>query len=81
MKTNLDSTRFLTTKQLSGLLGIPEGTLRQWRCSEVGPKWHKLRGSVRYNKTEVENFLHESERLPSVRAHMAEDFVSISPQR
>jgi hypothetical protein len=35
--------RFLTTKELSKLLGIPEGTLRQWRCAEVGPKGHKLR--------------------------------------
>lgn len=70
--------RFLTTKQLSQLLEIPEGTLRQWRCSEVGPRWHKLRGSVRYDKTDVENFLHESERTPSVRAHMEEDLVSIS---
>jgi Helix-turn-helix domain len=81
MSTNLESTRFLTTKQLSDLLGIPEGTLRQWRCSEVGPKWHKLRRSVRYDKTDVEIFLHESERIPSVRAHMEEHLVSVSSQR
>ena len=80
MNTN-DLTRFLTTKQLSDLLGIPEGTLRQWRCSEVGPKWHKLRGSVRYDKNDVENFLHDCERIPSVRAHMEEHLVSISSQR
>jgi predicted DNA-binding transcriptional regulator AlpA len=81
MNTALDSTRFLTTKELSKLLGIAEGTLRQWRCSKVGPKWHKLRGSVRYDKTDVENFLHESERIPSVRAHMEEHLVSVSSQR
>jgi hypothetical protein len=81
MSTNHDSPRFLTSKELSRVLGIPEGTLRQWRCSEVGPKWHKLRGSVRYDKTDVESFLHESERIPSVRAHMEEHLVSISSQR
>jgi hypothetical protein len=81
MNTALDSTRFLTTKELSKLLGIAEGTLRQWRCSEVGPRWHKLRGSVRYDKTDVESFLRESERIPSVRAHMEEHLVSVSPQR
>jgi hypothetical protein len=32
-------------------------------------------------KTDVEYFLHESERIPSVRAHMEEDLVSISSQR
>ena len=81
MNTTLESARFLSTKELSGLLGIPEGTLRQWRCSEVGPKWHKLRGTVRYDKADVENFLHESERIPSVRAHMEEHLVSVSSQR
>ena len=81
METTRESARFLSTKELLKLLGIPEGTLRQWRCSEVGPKWHKLRGSVRYDKSDVENFLHESERIPSVRAHMEEHLVSVSSQR
>jgi predicted DNA-binding transcriptional regulator AlpA len=82
MNTALDSARFLTTKELSKLLGLPEGTLRQcWRCSEVGPRWHKLRGSVRYDKSDVESFLHESECIPSVRAHMEEHLVSVSSER
>jgi hypothetical protein len=55
-KVDMVSARFLSTKELSELLRIPEGTLRQWRCSEVGPKWHKLRGSVRYDRTDVESF-------------------------
>jgi predicted DNA-binding transcriptional regulator AlpA len=81
MNTTPDTTRFLSTEQLSKFLGIPQGTLRQWRCSGVGPKWHKLRGSVRYDKTDVENFLHESERNPSVRANTEENLVSVSSQR
>jgi len=72
---------FLNTKQLSELLEIPEGTLRQWRCSGVGPQWFKLRGSVRYDMEHVDRFIHESERIPSVRAHMEERLVSVSTAR
>ena len=70
--------KFLNTRQLSELLDIPEGTLRQWRCSGVGPRWHKLRGSVRYDMQHVDRFIHESERIPSVRAHMEEHLDSVS---
>ena len=75
------SRKFLNTKQLSELLDIPEGTLRQWRWSGVGPSWHKLRGSVRYDMSHVEKFIHESERIPSVRANMEEHLVSVQTVR
>jgi hypothetical protein len=65
--------KFMNTKELSALLDIPEGTLRQWRCSGVGPKWHKMRGNVRYDESVVEEFIHQSERIPSVRALMEEN--------
>jgi hypothetical protein len=70
--------KFMSTKELSMLLEIPEGTLRQWRCSGVGPKWHKMRGSVRYDWAQVEEFIHQSERIPSVRAIMEGNLDSIS---
>ena len=73
--------RFLDTKELSLLLDIPEGTLRQWRSSGVGPKWHKMRRSVRYDSSEVELFIHQSERIPSVRAFIEENLVSIPTAR
>lgn len=69
--------QFLSTKELSRVLDIPEGTLRQWRCSGVGPRWHKLRGSVRYDMEHVDRFIHESERNPSVRAITEEYLVSV----
>ena len=81
MSKTLLARKFMSTKELSALLDIPEGTLRQWRCAGVGPKWHKLRGSVRYDEREVEEFIHQSERIPSVRAHMEEDLVSVSTAR
>jgi hypothetical protein len=70
--------KFMNTKQLSILLEIPEGTLRQWRCSGVGPKWHKMQRTVRYDRAEVEQFIHQSERIPSVRAITEEQLVSLS---
>lgn len=70
--------RFLSSKEVAELLSIPEGTLRQWRCQGVGPKWHKLRGSVRYDTEHVDQFIHESERTPSVRAYTEERLVSVS---
>jgi predicted site-specific integrase-resolvase len=73
--------KFMNTKELSTLLEIPEGTLRQWRCSGVGPKWHKMRGSVRHDESEVERFIHQSERIPSVRAITEEHLVFISTAR
>ena len=73
--------QFLSTKELSRVLDIPEGTLRQWRCTGVGPKWHKLRGSVRYDREHVDRFIHESERIPSVRAITEEHLVPISTAR
>ena len=70
--------KFLNTKDLSTLLDIPQGTLRQWRCYGVGPKWHKMQRSVRYDRAEVEQFIHQSERIPSVRAITEEQLVSLS---
>lgn len=46
MRSMVTPRKFLSTKELSKLLDIPEGTLRQWRSSGVGPTWHKLRGGV-----------------------------------
>lgn len=73
--------RFVTTKELSEMIPIPEGTLRQWRCSRVGPKWYKVRGRVFYDLNEVEEYLHESQRGPSVRAHIGERNGSFSKGR
>jgi hypothetical protein len=78
MHTNTTAKKFMTTKELSILLEIKEGTLRQWRCSGVGPRWHKMRGKVRYDTAEVELFIHQSERIPSVRAITEEHLVSLS---
>lgn len=62
----------LTAKQLSLMLGIPEGTLRYWRNVGLGPVWHKLEGSIRYDVRDVEAYVESNRRIPSVRAYMEE---------
>jgi hypothetical protein len=64
--------KLLTAKQLSLVLGIPEGTLRYWRNVGLGPVWHKLEGSIRYDVRDVEAYVESNRRIPSVRAYMEE---------
>ena len=48
----------LTPKEASEFLGIPEGTLAQWRSQRRGPQYVKLEGRlVRYRITDVEAYL------------------------
>lgn len=64
--------KLMTAKQLSLMLGIPEGTLRYWRNVGLGPVWHKLEGSIRYDVRDVEAYVESNRRIPSVRAYMEE---------
>ena len=75
-EANKMAIQFLTGKQLSKMLGIPEGTLRYWRNVGLGPVWHKLEGSIRYDLADVEAYVQSSRRVPSVRAFMEQRFVS-----
>jgi len=69
--------QLLTGKQLSTMLGIPEGTLRYWRNVGLGPVWHKLEGSIRYALEDVEAYVESSRHIPSVRAFMEERHGSL----
>lgn len=64
--------QLLTSKQLAQMLSIPEGTLRSWRATGIGPVWHKLEGSVRYDVDDVSRYVERNRRIPSVRAFMEE---------
>ena len=52
----------LKAKELAAALHVSERTLRRWRGSGVGPKFHKLFGCVRYARTNVEVWLGSRER-------------------
>ena len=62
----------LKSKEVAHMLSIPEGTLRYWRNVGIGPVWHKLEGSVRYDVDDVSRYVEKNRRIPSVRAFMEE---------
>lgn len=62
----------LTSKSVSEMLSVPQGTLRYWRKVGIGPKWLKLEGSIRYDLADVLAYIDRGRRTPSVRANMEE---------
>jgi hypothetical protein len=61
--------QLVSTKELSEIWGVPEGTLRYWRCAEIGPTYVKLGGRIKYDLADVERYVRANKRMPSVRAH------------
>ncbi len=57
----------LTPREAAEFLGVPQGTLAQWRSQRRGPPYIKLEGRlVRYRHTDLENYL---------KSHMVETHV------
>jgi DNA-binding transcriptional MerR regulator len=67
-----DSVQLLRSKEVAAMLSVPEGTLRYWRNVGLGPVWHKLEGSIRYDVDDVSRYVETNRRIPSVRAYMEE---------
>lgn len=59
---------FLTDKQVSQRIGIPVATLRRWRLNGTGPRYNKFGRSVRYNASEVVDYIERT-----VAAYWGED--------
>jgi predicted site-specific integrase-resolvase len=68
----MKTVELLTGKRVAEMLSIPEGTLRYWRNVGIGPVWHKLEGSIRYDVGDVLRYVEKNRRIPSVRAFMEE---------
>jgi DNA-binding transcriptional MerR regulator len=64
--------KLLTTKSVSEMLSVPEGSIRYWRKVGLGPRWVKLEGSIRYAEEDVLRYIEQNRRTPSVRAYMEE---------
>ncbi len=47
----------LTVDQVSDWLGVPKGTLYQWRSRRRGPRAIKVGNGIRYRRSEIERFL------------------------
>ena len=63
------SRQLVSTKELAGIWGVPESTLRYWRSAETGPPYVKLGGRIKYDLADVERYVRANKRMPSVRAH------------
>ncbi len=61
--------QLVSTKELSEIWGVPESTLRYWRCAEIGPTYVKLGGRIKYDLVDLERYVRANKRMPSVRAH------------
>ena len=61
--------QLVSTKELSEIWGVPESTLRYWRCAEIGPTYVRLGGRIKYDLADVERYVRANKRMPSVRAH------------
>ncbi|MFC6090839.1 helix-turn-helix domain-containing protein [Saccharothrix lopnurensis] len=46
-----------TPGQVSEYLGVPVGTLRNWRYRRTGPRFVKVENHVRYRRADVERYL------------------------
>ena len=49
----------LTLQEVADLLRVPEATLRYWRFSRTGPASFKIGRHVRYQRRDLQAWLHE----------------------
>lgn len=49
--------RLLTPTQAAEMLGVPEGTLSQWRSQRRGPPFVKLGRLVRYRALDLDRYI------------------------
>lgn len=52
----------MSTREVEAEFGIPEGTLRYYRATGVGPASFRLAGRVRYRRSQVLAWVAEQER-------------------
>ena len=53
--------RLLSTRQLSGISGVPEGTLRYWRAIGYGPPSFRMGRRVVYRESKFLGWVAEQE--------------------
>lgn len=70
--------KLLTFEQAAEYLNVPVETLKYWKRIGVGPAWVKLEGkSVRYNRTDLDDYIRACTHRPSVRAALEEANVRV----
>lgn len=60
----LPSNDYLTTEQLSEMIGVATATLENWRWKDrgEGPRWIKMGAAVRYLRSDVEAWIEENRK-------------------
>lgn len=67
---SVSSGRLLTPTQAAEVLGVPEGTLAQWRSQRRGPAFIKLEGRlVRYRARDLEAYIGQRAVEPVAKAN------------
>ena len=51
------TTSMLTPTDVAELLGVTVQTLANWRVKKVGPPWIKLVGAVRYDESDLRDWI------------------------
>lgn len=68
----MNAAKLLNDAEAAAQLGVSPATLRSWRCRGIGPSFVKMghgrKSPVRYHSIDLEQFIAESRRVPSVRA-------------
>lgn len=49
--------RLISPEEVATLLGVPPGTLKQWRYKGTGPRSLRVGRHVRYRPTDVEDWI------------------------
>ena len=58
----------LTERQVARILGVSVRTVQGWRLRGGGPRYYKLGRSVRYSRSDVEEFLRRQLRRSTSRS-------------
>jgi excisionase family DNA binding protein len=64
---------FLTTEQAATWLGLSRRTLETWRLRNLGPRYVKMGGSVRYERASLEDWIQQQTVDP--REQRKEEFL------
>jgi excisionase family DNA binding protein len=59
-----DTDRLLDQDELATMLGVPTGTLEQWRARKRGPAFLRIGRHIRYDLAEVREWLDSRRNLP-----------------
>ena len=73
LDTQSSPPHLVSSREAARMLGLPEGTLRYWRCIGSGPAWVKLGRRTLYSVRDLVDSIARGRRDPSVRTMEVDD--------